>query len=109
MEIEEQYKSTFLELIKRWRRENVKINSGASDTDLVAFEQELGLTMPDDFRALYSAVNGMAELDSDNLLFHLWPIEEIQNNGLVARIDGGVEIAFGDFLIDSQRYLMEFN
>jgi hypothetical protein len=100
----------FSELINRWRREKVEINSGASEMDLAAFEQKVGLAMPEDFRSLYHATNGMAGSDWDNLLFHLWSLEEIiKNNGIVAREDGGIEITIGDFLIDSSRYLMDVN
>jgi hypothetical protein len=85
------------------------LNDGATEQELSEFEIQLGLTLPADFRYFYSQVNGMPDLESDARFFSLWSISR-----MIQETDGitfdrtitppRMEIAFGDFLIDSHRF-----
>lgn len=140
-------------VIENWRNENVPLNAGATEDELLAFEKRFALTLPPDFRYFYSLVNGMTDYESDKYLFSLWPLEwiataiersralleerdeeisgEDKGNSLCSAIFSlfrgfsvapkrprplerirqplafyKIEIPFGDYLIDSHRYLL---
>lgn len=112
-------------VVENWRNEQIPLNAGATEDELLAFEKRFALTLPPDFRYFYSLVNGMTDYESDKYLFSLWPLEwiakeiERSRSPLEERdeetsIEGirqplafcKVEIPFGDVLIDSYRYLL---
>ena len=103
------YKQLYHKIVTLWREDNVRLNAGATEQELSEFEIRFGLTLPPDFRYFYSQVNGMPDLESDARLFSLWPLSRmIQETGGIV-FDRTVtpprmEIAFGDFLIDSHRF-----
>jgi|ERR1051325_4896033 cell wall assembly regulator SMI1 len=103
------YKESVLQLIRYWRSQGVQINLGATEQELDAFENRFDLSLPVDFRFFYSVVNGMPGLDMDEYLFSLWPLQRIVTEEAVYKsvLDrNATEVTFGDFLIDSHRYLL---
>src|SRR5215510_13632658 len=64
-------------VVEQWRDENVRLNIGATEDEFLAFEKRFAITLPPDFRYLYSLVNGMANYGSDKYFFSLWPLEWI--------------------------------
>ena len=108
------YKELSVRLIERWQKENLKLNTGATEQELLAFEAHYALTLPEDFRYFYSLVNGMYDWDMDQLSFSLWPLARIQENiGAVSTIQDGIlfsiEIIFGDYLINCWQYMLATN
>jgi hypothetical protein len=117
-------------VIEQWRNENVPLNPGATEDELLAFEKRFALTLPPDFHYFYSLVNGMTDYLTDEYLFSLWPLEGIAKEIEISRFRSEerdeetsvvdrevekirqplanckIEIAFGDVLIDSWRYLL---
>jgi hypothetical protein len=102
------YKELSHQLIRQWRDENVPLNPGATEAELSAFENRLGLTLPEDFRYFYSLANGMADYEADNHFFSLWSLTRISDELVVDQTVAPIriELAFGDVLIDSYRYLL---
>lgn len=105
------YKELSARLIERWQKENLKLNAGATDQELTAFEKHYDLILPADIRYFYSMVNGMHEWDMDQVMFSLWPLSRIQENTEgVKTIKAGtistIEITFGDYMIDAYRYIL---
>jgi len=64
-------------VIENWRNENVPLNAGATEDELLDFEMRFALTLPPDFRYFYSLVNGMSDYESDKYFFSLWPLDWI--------------------------------
>ena len=54
----------------------VTLKSGASETDLLNFEQQLNLRLPTELREFYRFSNGF---ETEELLFQILPLEEILN------------------------------
>jgi len=75
--VENDYTILAHKVVERWRNENVPLNDGATEDELLAFEKRFALTLPPDFRYFYSLVNGMTDSESDKHFFCLWPLEEI--------------------------------
>ena len=110
MNLDFDYKNLSQRLVDQWRSENVSLNPGATEEELLDFEKQFALQLPVDFRYFYSVVNGMPKLESDNHFFSLWPLERMQNEAEGIKVsDEIIELAFGDFLIDSHRYLLASN
>lgn len=89
----------------RWRESGVAQKLGATEAQLNHFEETIGLPLPAAFRRLYSLIDGMDDT-MDEHLFSLWSLDRIEEKG-VERHANSVRICFGDFLIDSHRYLLE--
>ena len=108
---ERDYKKLSHRLIEQWRNQNVPLNPGATEQELSDLEKRFGLTLPEDFRYFYSLVNGMPDCEVDDHLFNLWPLSKISESITKGEIDrtgnsNKTEIVFGDFLIDSYRFLL---
>jgi hypothetical protein len=103
------YQELVWEMVSRWQAQGVELNSGTTEDELELFEKRCGLSLPLDFRCLYSVVNGMSDLDMDDYLFSLWPLQRIVAEEALHKHSFNRkvrEIPFGDFLIDSHRYLL---
>ncbi len=97
-------------IIERWQHQRVRLNSGATEQELVDFEKLLSVNLPADFRYFYSLVNGMNDV-SDEHLFQLWSLSEITtaNEGITINeppFIAKTAIIFGDYLINSHRYFL---
>lgn len=86
-------------LIAYWLSEKTLLNPGASIEMIIDAERQLDFVFPEDFKQLYSKVNGFSERDWLPNMFHLWPLEliveehEISSNKSV--------ISFADYFIFS--------
>jgi len=65
------------EVIRRWRRQGVRRNPGASASELAELEVLIGAPLPDDVRAYFTAMNGMPDHETEGMLTCFWPIERI--------------------------------
>ncbi|HEX9003372.1 MAG TPA: SMI1/KNR4 family protein [Blastocatellia bacterium] len=100
-------------LVGQWREEGIPLNSGATESEFYALEKALGISLPEDFRYFYSLTNGMTDMESDRYFFSLWPLARIYqaleaNETNRVSVSDRKQIAFGDMLIDSYRYLLTF-
>jgi|SRR5262245_22661670 len=74
---EDDFKTMAHKVVENWRSEQTPLNAGATEDELLAFENRFALTLPPDFRYFYSLVNGMTDYESDKYFFSLWPLEWI--------------------------------
>jgi hypothetical protein len=114
LEVNDHFINLTQQIISQWQLENVPLNPGATEAELAAFEEHHDLALPAEFRYFYSVVNGMPDLESDKYLFSLWPLARMteEYGGVVvdyASSPSRIEIAFGDVLIDSYRYILTQN
>ena len=100
--------STLERLVDKWLKEEVKLNPGASERKLAAFEQDVGLSLPPDFRELYRLCDGMANHDSDLDLLSLWPLDRIRHDGGLSWHFGfgGVFVVFADAMLSAPEYAL---
>lgn len=99
-------------LIEYWESIGSRIKPGASEQDLLAFEQRHNVYLPQDFREYLALCNGLSLDDSGHFdhdwlgLIEFWPLETIS-----AKHDGvpGGYFAFADFLIDSHWYVISLS
>jgi len=99
-------------LIEYWESIGSRIKPGASEQDLLAFEQRHKVCLPQDFREYLALCNGLGLDDSGHFdhdwlgLIEFWPLETIS-----AKHDGkpGEYFGFADFLIDSHRYVIRLS
>ena len=64
-------------LKRHWSSHDLKINAGASEAELRAFEDKYGVVLPEDLREYLSCVNGMAHDVVDDGLIRFWTLEEV--------------------------------
>ena len=100
------------DLVAHWHRHGTVLNPGATNEQLDQVEGRLGATLPTDFRAFYRRANGMVGDTSDEVMFSLWSLEVIvaaaaEGRGEVE--DDGTYMAIGDFLLDSQYYVLRLD
>jgi hypothetical protein len=86
-------------VVSKWKTEGVKINDGASLTDIEALESALDFKFPYDFKDFYLAINGFKDLDWQEHMFYFWPLERILEE-FNESLDKNV-VGFCDFLIAS--------
>lgn len=65
------------ELIDLWRHAGLAIRPGVNLSAILAFEARYGITMPDDLRAYWMAVDGMED-DLDPGLSRFWPLDLVK-------------------------------
>jgi hypothetical protein len=82
----------------QWIARGVKLNPGASDSQLSAFASLVGRPLPGDIIAFYKRANGMVDHEQDDHMVSFWSIER-----MIAERDevAPPAIVFGDFLISS--------
>jgi hypothetical protein len=107
------YQQPCHQLVSQWREEGVPLHPGATESEFYVLEKMLGQRLPEAFRFLYSMANGMVDMEPDNHFLSLWPLTHIcqvfeTNVTNRALVSDGKQIAFGDCLIDSYRYLLTF-
>jgi SMI1 / KNR4 family (SUKH-1) len=66
-------------IVLKWRSEGVKINKPATTESIKNVETILGFQFPNDFKELYLEMNGFLDLDWQEHMFTLWPLEMIIN------------------------------
>ena len=95
------------DLIALWKRENTPLNPGASADQLDAFERDFAVSLPADFRKLYSLANGMADYDSDSAFLSLWSLSRVRKEPAGVHRHSGREhvfITFADWMISAPEY-----
>jgi hypothetical protein len=60
-----------------WRRSNIVIRPGVSQSDIAAFEAKYGIALPPDVREYFSVADGTGD-DMDEGLYRFWPLAEVQ-------------------------------
>lgn len=88
-------------VIRYWQVENLKLNPGMSLDALTEAEKTLGFVFPDQFKALYTEVNGFHDYDWLTNMFSLWPLDRI-----IEEYNSGSDenfIGFSDYLINSHQ------
>jgi len=108
MSLSQSFKDSVQTLVNRWQNLVDKLNPGATEEQLRSLQSAVGLFLPEDFRYLYSVVNGMPSHWDVTRMFVLWPIEMIIRKGTKkTKTEDGrkfTAVTFGDYLIDSYRY-----
>lgn len=87
------------EILQQWETEKIEQNTGASTDSLIALEHSIGFLFPEDFKALYSHVNGFKDYEWKVNMFSVWSLERILNE--YNDCDDKNFIGFSDFLINS--------
>ena len=95
-------------LRKHLLEQQIAVNGPANDMEVNDFEEKHGVTLPRDFREYVSVMNGMSDGETDEYLFHLFPLEEFRvapphPNAPTANR----ELIFADYSLDAHVYLMQ--
>jgi hypothetical protein len=70
-------------VISLWKDKEIKLERGASLTAIDQVEKIIGFQFSESFKNLYLKVNGFRNLDSDDNMFSIWPIEKIKEEYLL--------------------------
>ena len=65
------------EVLAQWKEEGIEINQGASFADIERAEDLIGYRFPNDFRELYSVVNGFVDFEARGFYLSLWSLNRI--------------------------------
>jgi cell wall assembly regulator SMI1 len=65
-------------IIKRWEQEDIPIRPGVTFNAITAFEDRNRVTLPNDMREFYLAVDGMGEHYDNDFFFRFWPLSQVQ-------------------------------
>jgi hypothetical protein len=66
-------------MIARWRKDQVKVPKGVSESNVAAFETQWGVKLPADMREYFLTVDGMGNrAEMDEAMFGFWPLEEVR-------------------------------
>jgi len=87
------------EAIAFWDECEVKMNPPATAADFEKAEAILSFSFPDDFKALYSVVNGFDGYESQEYMFSFWSLDRIIEEFVES--ENKNIIGFCDFLIMS--------
>jgi hypothetical protein len=100
--------SAVVDILAKWRAENVSLNPPASQAALARLEAALGVPLPSDIRELYSTADGMPDFEHDPRLLSLWSVQRILRDGTqVTNTPVGTvrELAFCDVLVESYYFV----
>ena len=61
-----------------WLRQGIKLNLGASEIELFAFENKYNVLLPQDLRDYFSTMNGFNDSDADGEYITFLPLDEIE-------------------------------
>ena len=86
-------------VVLKWKSEGVKINNGASEELIKSAERKLDFIFPDDFKLLYTKMNGFKDLDWQEHMFHFLPLEMIVSETLELKDTEFIGVC--DFLLAS--------
>ena len=85
--------------IALWTEKGIKLQKGISVDSLHDFEKSLDFKFSQDFIDLYTKVNGFEDLDWNEHMFSLWPLDRILKE---YKEDGDTNyVGFCDYLINS--------
>ena len=92
------------QVVAKWRRDGLAVNSGASELELQCLQRRLGVPLPADVRFYFDLANGMGA-GHDEYLVQFWSIEKIlaEANGIVRDYPDlqPTDLPIADVLIES--------
>lgn len=94
------------QVVEMWRCDGVALNPPAAQSDFEDLRTLLGIEIPGDVRAFYSAANGMTHLTYDGHQVSFWSITKMREQ---RDLWGDARVGFADFLIDSWRFIFHVN
>ena len=72
--------SDLLEKLKQqWVTQHVNLGQSATEEELLEFESQFGVVIPDDFRQYLASINGMQNFDVDDNHICFWPLNRIRS------------------------------
>jgi hypothetical protein len=100
------------QVVRRWQTSG-DLRLPASEEQILAFEERWRVRMPDAFRALLRASDGMEEGCWDEQQIRFWPLEELRPVS-DASTDGDLEafagyFMFADYMISSHEYAIRMS
>jgi len=87
------------EILTQWENEKISRNPGAPPDSIAAVENIIGFKFPEEFKELYSQVNGFPDNDWRENMFSVWPLERILEE--YNSSEDKYFVGFADFLINS--------
>ena len=84
-------------VISFWKSKGIHLQSGATLEEIEETEKIVGIKFPEDFKVLYSKVDGFRDNDWNENMISLWPLSRIHDE--YGRYPDFV--GFSDFLINS--------
>jgi len=87
------------EILTQWANEKISRNPGVPSNSIIELENIIGFKFPEEFKELYSQVNGFADNDWRENMFSVWPLERIAEEYSCSEDKNF--IGFADFLINS--------
>jgi len=83
--------------IDQWKEEELELNGGANSEEFENAEAQIGYKFPEDFKKLYSVVNGFVDFEMRGFMLSLWSLERIvdnykNKNGLIMFADHSLSI-----------------
>ncbi len=106
-------KMTLHELLLHWKKQNIKLSGGCSDSRIQNFESQMNIVFPTDFLYYFKMTNGMESLypnDADENGFLFYPLQGLK---LVNTISDSTErltscLIFANYMQDSWEYYVKF-
>jgi hypothetical protein len=86
--------------IDQWNTEGLQLNPPASASDIEKAEACLSFHFPEDFKELYSIVNGFADFEIRGFMLSLWSLDRIIDDYTASK----KFIMFSDFSISVCQY-----
>jgi hypothetical protein len=86
-------------VISHWIDNKIKLEEGATLTDIQKTEALIGIHFPESFIELYSKANGFADWDMNINMISVWPLKRIEEEYAINRDKNFV--GFSDYLINS--------
>jgi hypothetical protein len=91
--------------IEKWRREGINLLPPNEKSAVISMLSGIGRKYSRDVVALYCAVGGMVDGESDSHVWSLWSLDRVISE--TSRYDRP-DILFADFLIDSHLYCFKY-
>ena len=105
---------TAAKLIESWRREGVRLNSGAAEASIIHLERRFQVRVPPTLREYLMIADGMPLGSTDSNMIRFWPVAEIvplaegapESLGDAAS-ECGRALLFADYCIWSHAYAVQ--
>lgn len=86
-------------VISHWISNKIKVQIGATLTEIHKTEGVIGIRFPESFVALYTVANGFTDWDMNKNMISIWPLQRIEEEYAINRDKNFV--GFCDYLINS--------
>lgn len=102
---------TILDIIKRIEKDYKQLEmilyKGASENEIINFEEEIGIKLPTDFRLFYKKWNGF---ESGEFMFRIIPLEEIlENINDNSNLLNSIDFSFAEYMIYCDTWEVSIN